>query len=107
MVLLAGGKLPIFQSDSSELGMVQTRWAAIIEPVLNNPLIDGNILKSVPLLTGSNVINHLLGRKLQGWCLIRQRAPGSVYDNQDNNSMPQLTLSLTASANMVVDLYVF
>lgn len=100
-------KLPIFQSDSQEMGLMQTQWASAINPLLSNPLVSGLVLKNVPLATGSTQVNHRLGRKLQGWCLIRKRASADIYDAQDSNSMPELTLSLVSDANVLVDLYVF
>lgn len=99
--------LPIFKSDSTEMGLMQTNWATQLNPVISNPITQGIILKSVALTTGANVVNHRLGRPLQGWIIVRQRSSGTAYDTQDSNSMPQLTLQLTSSANMIVDLYVF
>lgn len=87
--------------------MLQTQWSAALNPVINNPPNKCNVLSSVTLQTGNNVINHLLGRKLQGWKLVRQRAAASVYDNQDNNQSQDLTLVLISSAPVVVDIEVF
>lgn len=87
--------------------MAQNRWASIIDPILSNPLSKAIILPSVTLTTGVNIINHKLGRKLQGWYITRIRASATVFDTQDANQSPQLTLQLTASANVVVDLVVF
>lgn len=86
---------------------MQNNWAKLIEPFLSNPPNQCSVLKSVSLLTGTNTINHKLGRKLQGWKVVRQRAAASLYDNQDSNQKPELTLILIASANVTVDLEVF
>ena len=99
--------LPILQSDNQTLTMVQTKWAAELNPLLSNLLNSGSVLKSVKLTSGANVINHKLGRPLQGWFIVRQRSAGTVYDTQDSNTMPALTLQLTASAAITVDLFVF
>lgn len=87
--------------------MMQTRWASILGPLLANALLSGAVLKQVQLSSGSNVINHRLGRKLQGWFLTRKRAAGNIYDTQDANSMPDLTLQLESSTSAVVDIYVY
>lgn len=100
-------QLPIFRTDDKDLVMLQTNWTRTLNPVIANPLNQGSILKDVSLKTGSNVINHLLGQKLQGWSLVRQRAAASIYDNQDSNQSPQLTLVLVSSADVSVDLMVF
>ncbi len=99
--------LPIFKTEDKDLMMLQTKWSSQINPVINSPTNNGSILQNVTLSTGANIINHLLGRKLQGWQIIRQRASASIYDTQDTNQMPTLTLLLTSSATVVVDLYVF
>lgn len=89
------------------LELLSTQWSQAIDPVISNPLNNASILKNIVLTTGANVVNHKLGRTLQGWWIIRQRAAASVYDTQDTNQMPQLTLNLNSSANVVVDLAVF
>ena len=100
--------LPILQSESSELTMVQTRWASQINPILANLLMQGQLLRNVALTAGANQINHKLGRKLVGWFLTRQRGASiAIYDNQDSNQMPQLTLSLQSGGTADVDIYVF
>lgn len=78
-----------------------------MNPVLALPQTNSSILSNVQLKVGSNVINHGLGRTLQGWSLVRQRAAASIYDNQDNNQTPALTLVLVSSAAVSVDLEVF
>lgn len=99
--------LPIYQSDSKEMSLMQTVWASLINPVLGNPLVQGSLIRNVALVSGTNQVNHKLGRKLQGWALVRKRASADIYDAQDLNSMPQLTLSLVSDAPVVVDIYVF
>ncbi len=99
--------LPKFPSDDQSLSMLQTTWANVLNPVIANPIAQGTLLTGVALSTGANVINHMLQRKLRGWVLVRQRALTAVYDTQDSNKIPDLTLQLTASAPAVVDIYVF
>lgn len=96
-----------FQSDDQALMLLQTSWANDINPLLKNPTAKGIVLKGVVLAVGSNVINHLLSTKLQGWFIVRKRASADIYDTQDSNATPQLTLTLTSSAAVVVDLYVY
>lgn len=100
--------LPIYLTDDKNLCLMQTKWASQIDPVLAQPWNSGILLKNVTLLTGNNTINHLLQRKLIGWVPVRFRGSwAQIYDNQDTNSSPQLTLKLNASANVVIDLWVF
>lgn len=100
--------LPQFQNDDKDLQLLQNAWATQLNPLLANPALKSLVLKGVSLASGSNTINHLLGRKLQGWSIVRQRGvAASVYDNQDSNQLPQLTLVLVSSAPVNVDILVF
>lgn len=85
----------------------QDRWANILNPVANFTPVNGLILTSIPVKTGNNSINHMLGRNLQGWIPVRLRSSVSLYDTQDSNQMPSLTLQLVASADAVIDIWVF
>ena len=89
------------------LQMLQTRWRSILNPLLSNPTNNVSVLKNVSLKTGTNVVNTLLDQKLQGWFIVRQRSAGSIYDQQDSNQSPELTLILVSSADVSVDLAVF
>jgi hypothetical protein len=99
--------LPIFQTSSKDLSLLQTNWSTQINPVLAQPMAQGLFVKNVTLNTGSNVLNHRLGRRLQGWIITRIRALATIYDTQDTNQQPDLTLVLVSSATVQVDLYVF
>jgi hypothetical protein len=99
--------LPIFKTPNNDLLMMQTRWATDIDPVIDLPINSGVILKSVTLAAGDNSVSHKLGRVLQGWFVVRQRASATIYDKQDSNQHPELSLTLNASGAVVVDLFVF
>jgi|SRR5665213_712799 len=101
--------------------LAQTQWPQQLDPLLSNPSNNASILTNVPLISATpNQVNHKLGRKLQGWRIIRNRqflVTGTptgyqIYDTQDTNPTPQLTLILTCTqgtqANPVlIDLEVF
>lgn len=89
------------------LEQTQTTWAAQIQPVLNKPWNSGILLENVVLASGANVVSHRLGRKLVGWIPTRVRADATLFDTQDTNPTPGLTLQLTSSAAVTVDLIVF
>lgn len=89
------------------LAQTQNTWATALDPLISRPANNSIIIKDQALKSGANVINHRLGRKLQGWTLVRIRASATVYDTQDANVMPELTLQLTASADVTVDIEVF
>lgn len=100
--------LPIYHTGNKDLSLLQTTWATQINPVLDNPLVDGLLLTGVVLSLGSpTTINHKLGRKLQGWILVGINAAAVIYDSQASNQSPQLTLILNSSAACTVSLWVF
>lgn len=96
-----------FQNDDRTFQLMQNSWAAQLNPVLQNPANQSSILKNIVLVSGDNSVNHKLGRKLQGWKIVRQRSAATFYDKQDSNVRPELTLSLNASADVLVDIQVF
>lgn len=87
--------------------MADDRWASQINPIISRAQNNSLIIKNVELSIGINTINHGLGQKLQGWNLTRKRGPASIYDAQDTNQMPQLTLTLVSDAAVSIDLEVF
>ncbi len=89
------------------LNQTQEQWASQLNPIISNPINSASMLQNVSLTAGTNVINHKLGAKLQGWFTTRIRASATFYDIQDTNPTPQLTLVLVASAPVIVDLAVF
>ncbi len=86
---------------------MQTAWATQLDPLLSNPCLQSIILKNVALINGTTVINHKLSRKLQGWKLVRIRAAATIYDSQDTNPSPDLTLRLVSNAAVICDIEVF
>lgn len=99
--------LTIFQSPFQDLQLMQTSWASQLNPLLSNPLNNVQILSGILIASGDNQVNHKLGRKLQGWFVVGQNASATFYDKQASNKTPQLTLALTASANVTISLAVF
>lgn len=93
-------QLPINLTDSLQ----QTRWKSILDPLLANPLNNISILEDVSLVTGANTINHLLGRMMQGWLILDINGAATIYRSEPMND---ITLTLTSSANVTVNLGVF
>lgn len=89
------------------LPQTQTKWAAAIEPVLNSSIVSGVLLNNVHLINGVTVVNHTLGRNLRGYIIVLQNASANIYDSQDTNQMPNLTLVLNSSAAVTVSLWCF
>lgn len=101
------GKFQKITTSDRVINQIQDNITKVVNPLTNIPLNSGNLLTSVSLVSGLNTVNHKLGRALVGWFIVRQRAAASVYDTQDTNLTPTLTLNLSSSANVIVDLFVF
>ncbi len=96
------------ESDRVDVQKLQTNLKQFLRPILKSSIIDGVLVKDLTLVTGSpNTVKHTLGRKLQGWIVVRQRASAIIWDDQDTNMIPSSTLVLQTSANVTVDLWVF
>jgi hypothetical protein len=96
-------QLPL-PSSTGNLVNTLTIWKSTIDPVIATQLITGNLISNVSLATGSNNINHLLGRIQVGWMIVDQQAAASIYRSKPFNKS---TLTLTASAPATVSLWVF
>ncbi len=100
-------KIARVHTGNREVNELQENVIRSLSPVLDNELVDGVVLTNVSLSTGSNVIAHTLNRTLLGWMVVRQRAQADIWDTQDLNVNAALTLLLSASAPVVVDIYCF
>lgn len=96
--------LPQFQTDDRDFQLMQSAWASQLNPLLNQPLSKALILKEVNLAVGDNVINHKLGRKLQGWAIVDSDGLSDIYRSAPKGD---LTLTLNSSAAITVDILVF
>lgn len=96
-------KLPVFQTVDRILSQMQTSWSAILNPFIINPVLNGSLI-SVTIASGTNVINHLLGRVQQGWIIVDTTTAITLYRSAAFNN---LTLTLTSSGAGEVSLYVF
>lgn len=87
--------------------MMQSQWAAQLDPVIVNQLLQGRLMTGIVLTAGDNTINHLLSRKLVGWFPVGQTAASDFYDKQASNQMSDKTLILNSSAPCTCNLWVF
>ncbi len=86
------------------LPQTQTQWAAILNPVIAAPMTGVKILPNISLVTGANVINHLLGQQMQGWLIVDNNSAAVPYRTAPLNAK---TLTLTVGAPCVVSIGVF
>lgn len=100
-------RLPLFQVEDQAAALMQDRWSAILNPIIASPGNQATIISNYKIVSGINNINHLLGRKLQGYRIILKSANANIHDNQLTNQTPQLTLILVSDAPTTVSIEVF
>lgn len=83
---------------------MQTRWKALLDPFLANRIAGSSILPNVQLANGTTVVNHKLGRTMQGWFLVDVQGAATIFRSQPFNN---LTLTLTSNAAVTVSIGVF
>jgi hypothetical protein len=99
--------LKTIQPKEYELDAVQGNIKEFTKQLETNPVLDGIILKDVSLVSsGSNTINHKLGRKINGWIITKIQANANVWQNT-TQPLPTKNLILETSADATVDIYVF
>jgi hypothetical protein len=85
--------------------LAQTAWATEINPLIAFAPTKGLLLKDIAITAaGPNVVNHRLGRKMQGWMIIDKDADASIYRSAPLNN---LTITLTSDADVTISLWVF
>lgn len=88
------------------LEQMQVNWANQLNPVIANLLVQGQLLSNLEITTGSNVINHKLGRKPIGWFVVAPMGPVVLYQAAEQ-LLPNLLLTLTSDADVTLSLWVF
>ncbi len=98
--------LPIYKSDDNNFMLMETAWASQINPVIENAVVKGVLQRGIKLVTGTNSINHKLGRNLQGYIITDMQDIYSQIFRTTSNT-PNLTVNLTSSVDVTVDIYCF
>lgn len=108
---MSGGiqSIPLVQTPDRQVNQLQQNIVQTVNQILKCPIISGaQIIAKQSLKAGDNTIAHGLSRTLQGWLVVRYRGGwAEIFDKQDTNGNRGSTLILNASADVVVDLYVF
>lgn len=98
------GTIALVQTTERTINQLQLNIKQAVEPVLKNPLVQGQFLNGQALVIGSNVINHGLGRTMQGWMVTDVNAAANIYRSAALNDK---TLTLTSDVAVTVNIYIF
>jgi hypothetical protein len=101
-------KFKKLEIEDQLISRVQDNIETAINSLPTIAILQGRLVTGVSLSSSiTNKISHKLDRNLIGWFIVRQKSSAIVWDTQDANTTPNLTLNLNCSANVVVDLWVF
>ena len=92
--------LPLLQS----FALLQNQWKSILDPIVANPIVQGQQLTGVALTTSATTVPHKLGRVQQGWFITDVNAAATIYRTGSFNAS---NMVLTASAACTVNIWVF
>lgn len=95
------------QAKDTDLNMVQFNIEQFVKPLVDNVLLNHVLIKDVMLDVGDNVIDHKLGRQLQGYLVVKKSDNSNIYDKQTTNKTQTKTLVLNSSASVLISLIVF
>jgi|WetSurMetagenome_2_1015567.scaffolds.fasta_scaffold164270_3 hypothetical protein len=99
--------IALVQTNDRTINQLQQNFKQSIDPIIQNPLTQGNLINGVVLKIGNNTINHGLNAVLQGWMIVGINGVASIYDNQATNTNASSTLILNSSAAVTINLYCF
>lgn len=91
-------------SVDPDVNVLAQAVADYTKPLTDNPLLNGRLIKNV-LIDTTLELAHGLGRDWVGYIVVNRNAPADIYTT--NNNTRNLTLNLTSTSTVAVDLWVF
>lgn len=92
-----------YTSGEDILNKVQDNVDTALRPIIGSAIISGVLLNNVSLINGATVVNHKLGKKLQGYIVVKKSANANIWDGAANTS----TITLHSDAACTVSLWCF
>jgi hypothetical protein len=93
-----------FDRTAADLDALKDRIAEFAQQLEINPTLDGALVESENMVAATpRALNHKLGRQPRGWILTDIDAAATVH----RTAWDDKTISLEASANATVSVWVF
>lgn len=89
--------------NSPEVQQLQSSIEAAISSVIRNPLLNGRLIEGLELTSGTNKIEHKLARSVRGFIPVMRSNAATIYQTANDDRF----LTVTASANVTVSLWIF
>lgn len=89
-----------------DIQKLQDALSKVFNSILSKEILDGRLITGIVLSSsGTNEVDHGLGKPIRGWVVVAKNANANIYDSV--SSTPNATLILTATANVTISLWVF
>lgn len=93
------------QVADPEMNRLQDRLSDTLDSITGNPLLSGNLLAQVPLVAGSNLVSHGLGRRYISW--LSGNASGPVSLSAGKSPDPLMFINVIADAPCNADILAY
>ena len=93
----------IREPDTTSLQRNTYEWT---EQLSKNPLLSGVLLEGITMTTGTNSIEHKLGRPVRGFLVVNQSSNSNFWVDPSNQTLESI-LVLSSSANSTISIYIF
>lgn len=98
-----GKEVPSVQIPDEKINRMQGNILQAVNQLVKVPFSEGLLLKNQTLQSGANTVNHRLQREIQGYLILKQNAAATIF----GGNYGRTSVTLTASATVTVDLWVF
>lgn len=99
--------IALVQTTNKDVNQLQQNISQSVNPLIQNPITQGTLLKSQVLKVGTNVINHGLGYSLTGYLIVAANGAYGVHDNVIGNSDLTTSFNLISTTAVTVNIYCF
>ena len=103
--------IPDIERQNSDKDFMVDLWDKlerfIYELRKHSRIADGELLENRTLAVGDNYLPHGLGRPTSGMLVVRQDFAASLYEDFQNNPVPDKILKINSSAPCTVSIWVF
>lgn len=82
--------------------LIQNNTATALKPIQNSPFVGGVQLNNIVLKSGSNAVQHTLGRTPTLWVICDTNAAQTVF----RTTWDKTVINLTASGTVTISLWV-
>ena len=99
--------IALVQTTNKDVNQLQQNITQSVNPLVANPMTQGNLITGQVLKAGQNTINHSLGYPMTGYLIVALSAASNFYDNLNKVPNPATSFLLYSSQACTVNIYCF